>query len=129
MWMKSILSASLVLHSLLNLPSPASAQMPMPNQDASLTLHEMHLRYSEEFGLTGCSPLGDSPALVCLGWVDEALTTCLQWGELTAIAACIRRQHQTPEQPLFPLEFRQGPDVLPMPSSAGWGYRFNLTLP
>ena len=113
----------------MSLPAPASAQAPPPHPDASLTLHEMHLRYSDEFGLTGCSPLGDSSALVCLGWVDEALTTCLQWGELAALAACIRRQQPTAEPHHFPLEFRQGPDVLPFPSPAGWGYRFNLTLP
>lgn len=129
MWLKSLLSTSLLLHAFFTLPAPASAQLTPPHPDTSLTLHEMHLRYSDEFGLTGCSPLGDSAALVCLGWVDDALTTCLQWGEFTAIAACIRRQQPAADPHRFPLQFRQGPDVLPLPAPDGWGYRFNLTLP
>ena len=129
MWMKSLLSVSLVLFSVVNLPSPAMAQvsMSLPEKNAEL-LHDLYLHYSNEFGLTGCSPLGNSMALICLGWVGNTLTTCLQWGNITAIATCINREYHRSNQNSFLVEFYQGVDVLPMPFHADWGYRFNLTI-
>lgn len=133
MWFRSLCSTSLLFLSILAPSLPASAQVRQVRSEStpvnSLTLYDVYLRYSEEFGLTGCSPLGDSHTLVCLGWVEDALTTCLQWGEIRAIAACIRQVPQQADGRSFPIEFHQGDDVLPMPTNYDWGYRFNLTLP
>jgi hypothetical protein len=130
MWFKSFCSTSLIFLSLLSFPFTAHAQVnSRPVEVNSLTLYDVYLRYSEEFGLTGCSPLGNSETLVCLGWVGDALTTCLQWGEIRAIAACVRQVPQQANRPSFPFEFHQGNDVLPMPTDYDWGYRFNLTIP
>lgn len=130
MWFKSICSTSLILLSFLSFPPTAKAQVSSRAVEVnSVTLYNVYLRYSEEFGLTGCSPLGNSETLVCLGWVGDALTTCLQWGDIRAIAACVRQVPQESSGDSFPIEFRQGNDVLPMPTDYDWGYRFNLTIP
>lgn len=130
MWVKSLLSISFALFSVVNGPSSAVAHLSMslPDQNSRL-LQDLYLHYSNEFGLTGCSPLGNSMALICLGWVGNTLTTCLQWGNITAIATCINREYQRSGQTSFLVEFYQGVDVLPMPFHADWGYRLNLTIP
>lgn len=124
MWFKSIILAAALV---LQLPSPSLAQLPL--SQGGLALKNIHLNYSKEFGLTGCSPLGDSAALLCLGWRDDALTTCLQWGALPAMAACIRRTPTLSSSFSLPFEFSQGIDVLPFPAEADWGYRFNFSIP
>lgn len=123
--LKWVLLTSLISLATTTFSPPVAARPPSPTPSAPVSLDDLRLRYSPEFGLTGCSQLADPLALLCMGWLDEELTTCLQWGEHTAIAACFRRRTQG--RP--PIEFQHGNDVVPMPTDQGWGYRLNLNLP
>ena len=41
--------------------------------------------------ITGCSQMGSGGPQVCLQWLGDALTTCLEWGDESVITACMQR--------------------------------------
>lgn len=120
------LAISLALTTPVAISTPVVANPSPSPSTPTVPFDDLYLRYSQELGITGCSQVGDPLPLLCLGWMEEGLMTCLQWGDSMAIAACVRQGQGTPRRPL---ELHQGTDVLPMPSPQGWGYRLNLYLP
>ena len=41
--------------------------------------------------ITGCSHFGSGGPQVCLQWLGDALTTCLEWGDDSVITACMQK--------------------------------------
>lgn len=41
--------------------------------------------------ITGCSQMGSGGPQVCLQWLGDALTTCLEWGNESVITACMQK--------------------------------------
>lgn len=47
--------------------------------------------------ITGCSQFGSSGPQVCLQWLGDALTTCLEWGDESIITACMQKGQTSDE--------------------------------
>ncbi|MEM9214526.1 MAG: hypothetical protein AAGD25_09290 [Cyanobacteria bacterium P01_F01_bin.150] len=41
--------------------------------------------------ITGCSQVGSGGPQVCLQWLGDALSTCLEWGDEAVVTACMQK--------------------------------------
>lgn len=81
---------------------------------------------SEELGglmITGCSQFGSAGPQVCLQWLGDALTTCLEWGNESIVTACMQKGHPSDE------EVEEGYATSSASSSrTDWGFSVEFTL-
>ena len=79
--------------------------------------------------ITGCSHVGiagaDGPE-VCLQWLGDALTTCLEWGNEAVVTACMQKGRD-PGEPSA--EEGYGPSNAGQSSArTDWGFSLEFTL-
>ena len=67
--------------------------------------------------LTGCSQLGGEGPQVCLQWLGDDLTTCLEWGSGAIVTACMQRSDDSEDD-----------DKARHTSGDDWGFSLELTI-
>ena len=74
----------------LSASNPASVQL-----SNSVLNHDPFVEHPSDdlsgLMLTGCSQMGSGGPQVCLQWLGDALTTCLEWGNESVVTACMQR--------------------------------------
>ena len=74
--------------------------------------------------ITGCSQFGTEGPQVCLQWLGDALSTCLEWGEESVITACMQKGNSPGEDP----EEDYGVSSAQSTSRNDWGFSLEFTL-
>lgn len=73
--------------------------------------------------VTGCSQIGSGGPQVCLQWLGDALTTCLEWGEESVVTACMQKG-RTDDEAEDSYESSRADNT----SRNDWGFSLEFTL-
>lgn len=75
--------------------------------------------------ITGCSQFGSAGPQVCLQWLGDALTTCLEWGDESVVTACMQKGNPSNEDVE---EGYAASSASSNPSRTDWGFSVEFTL-